>query len=276
MNRIALGATLALIAADTATAQQAVQWRVQDGGNGHWYRAESVPEPGLNWFEARDRASNRGGHLPTVSSEAENTFIISTFLGVLQEVGGWGPALGGTRTGTDPTSACQGWRWVTDEPFSFVAPFPGDPSCCNYAQCDSVCQCLNDFYPGEDSIHYWHAGYLVWNSAGTGQTSRVVLTEWSADCNQDGIVDYGQIVNGTFTDLNANGVPDCCEQGPPCAPCAIADLFRDRNVNGGDLGILLAQWGPNTPVTVADLNADGTVDGNDLGLLLSFWGPCPY
>ncbi len=37
------------------------------------------------------------------------------------------------------------------------------------------------------------------------------LTEWSADCNNDGIVDYGQILNGTLADANANGVPDTCE-----------------------------------------------------------------
>lgn len=58
--------------------------------------------------------------------------------------------------------------------------------------------------------------------------------------------------------------------------CNDADFFRDSNVNGADLGILLSQWGPNTPLTVSDLNRDGAVDGIDLGLFLSFWGPCPY
>jgi hypothetical protein len=57
--------------------------------------------------------------------------------------------------------------------------------------------------------------------------------------------------------------------------CVDADLFRDFNVNGADLGILLSQWGAANPLTVSDINSDGVVNGADLGLLLSFWGPCP-
>jgi hypothetical protein len=28
------------------------------------------------------------------------------------------------------------------------------------------------------------------------------------------------------------------------------------------------------PSTISDINHDGTVDGNDLGILLAHWGPC--
>ena len=80
-----------------------------------------------------------------------------------------------------------------------------------------------------------------------------------------------KILRGELTDANGNGIPDIC-QAPTCVD---ADLFRDFNVDGADLGILLAQWGPNTPLTVSDINDDGIVDGADLGLLLSFWGACP-
>jgi hypothetical protein len=49
------------------------------------------------------------------------------------------------------------------------------------------------------------------------------LIEWSADCNSDGIVDYGQILRGELEDLNSNGVPDICETSivsvlPPSVP----------------------------------------------------------
>ncbi|MBL9141922.1 MAG: hypothetical protein JNK53_08660 [Phycisphaerae bacterium] len=54
--------------------------------------------------------------------------------------------------------------------------------------------------------------------------------------------------------------------------CA-ADLNSDGIVNGGDLGILLAAWGPCKGCQ-ADLNGDGTVGGADLGTLLGAWGPC--
>ena len=51
------------------------------------------------------------------------------------------------------------------------------------------------------------------------------------------------------------------------------DLDGGGQVDGGDLGLLLAAWGTSDPS--ADLNGDGTVDGADLGLLLASWGPCP-
>jgi hypothetical protein len=78
------------------------------------------------------------------------------------------------------------------------------------------------------------------------------------------------IANGA-ADANVDGIPDLCQQ----PTCADADIYRDFNVNGADLGILLSQWGPITPLTESDLNGDGVVDGADLGLLLSFWGGCP-
>ena len=41
------------------------------------------------------------------------------------------------------------------------------------------------------------------------------------------------------------------------------------SVDGADLGILLAAWGP--AAGPADLNADGAVDGTDLGEMLAAW-----
>jgi hypothetical protein len=67
--------------------------------------------------------------------------------------------------------------------------------------------------------------------------------EWSADCNNDGLVDYGQILAGDLPDANNNNIPDCCEQGVSCSPCG-ADIARDGVVNGSDLAVVLAGWGP--------------------------------
>lgn len=57
---------------------------------------------------------------------------------------------------------------------------------------------------------------------------------------------------------------------PVAAPCP-ADLNGDGEVNGADLGILLAAWGGGG---AADINGSGTVDGADLGILLAAWGSC--
>jgi hypothetical protein len=86
-----------------------------------------------------------------------------------------------------------------------------------------------------------------------------------ADCDDDGIGDACELASGT-EDFDGNGIPDSCE--------CIADIFTDGSVDGGDLGGLLAQWGPALPSTVGDLNNDGIVNGADLGYLLSHWGPC--
>ncbi len=56
-------------------------------------------------------------------------------------------------------------------------------------------------------------------------------------------------------------------------PCP-ADLNGDGKVDGADLGLMLADWGP-CDGCLADLSPNSAVDGADLGLLLAAWGPCP-
>jgi hypothetical protein len=87
-----------------------------------------------------------------------------------------------------------------------------------------------------------------------------------ADCNNNGVGDVCEIAAGA-PDYNGDTIPDTCQ--------CLADLFVDRQVNGADLGVLLAFWGPVNPaLPSADINRDGKVDGADLGYLLSNWGPC--
>ena len=110
-------------------------------------------------------------------------------------------------------------------------------------------------------------------SGGAQQTS--TATGWwavtglvDADTKPDVVIceNYTGVASVTYRGLTTTcGQPTCVD----------ADLFRDFNVNGADLGILLSQWGPNTALTVSDINKDGFVNGADLGLLLSFWGACP-
>jgi hypothetical protein len=86
------------------------------------------------------------------------------------------------------------------------------------------------------------------------------------DCNGDGIGDACELAAGA-PDFNNDTIPDVCQ--------CLADLFVDRQVNGADLGALLAFWGPVNPaLPSADINRDGNVDGADLGYLLYGWGAC--
>ena len=60
---------------------------------------------------------------------------------------------------------------------------------------------------------------------------------------------------------------------PESAACS-ADLNHDGLVNGADIGLLIAAWGPCIGCQ-ADLTGDNIVSGADVGFFLSMWGPCP-
>jgi hypothetical protein len=105
----------------------------------------------------------------------------------------------------------------------------------------------------------------------SGERCPSAIFEWSADCNGDGIVDYGQILNGTFADTDGNGVPDECEVDP----CP-GDITGGGQVNGVDLAAILGAWGTDGQGKLdCDINDDGTVDAQDLAIVLGGWGNCP-
>ena len=247
-----------------------VQWRVADGGNGHWYAALRPASP-LNWLASTNLVTSRGAHLPTIHSGPENNFLLKVTLAAwtASDVTS-GPFLGGRRGVSSSSSACAGWVWVTGEPFDFIAEFPSGNSF-GYGPCGSVCNCMNELYGDETVLAYWGVQFPVWNSAYESTTSAVVLHEWSADCNADGIVDKGQILQGQLVDADANGVPDVCEVDP----CP-GDVTNGGTVDAADLSILLAAWGTNGQAEFdTDIDNSGLVDGGDLALVLGGWGPCP-
>lgn len=91
------------------------------------------------------------------------------------------------------------------------------------------------------------------------------------DCNQNGVVDLLDIINGA-ADANNNGIPDSCE------PTCNADIVGGGVVNVDDLLALLQGWGPCPPPgplpCAADLNLDSLVNVDDLLQLLAGWGQC--
>jgi hypothetical protein len=85
------------------------------------------------------------------------------------------------------------------------------------------------------------------------------------DCNRNGVVDLVEILEDPSLDQDGDALLDDCGVAP-----IPGDLNGDGVVNGGDLGILLANWGSPG---IGDLDESGTVDGADLGMLLSEWTP---
>ena len=103
-----------------------VQWEVSEGGNGHWYEVIYVPT-GTTWMDAYDGAEARGGYLATITSEQENDFLwelASDPIYWYAYPGGayGGPYLGGYQDRNSPSYSepAGGWRWVTDEPWSYT------------------------------------------------------------------------------------------------------------------------------------------------------------
>jgi formylglycine-generating enzyme required for sulfatase activity len=260
MKTLIHAAVVTLCAASTTQAQQAVQWRVEDGGNGHWYRVTTTNF--ANWSAAQIAAEAGGAHLAAISTEGEWNFIRPRAVGCY---------LGGYQDPTHPdwSEPAGGWRWITGEAWA-VGPWAGfgpDDAPCHINNGDGQQDVLwLAFQSGGimDDIEANPVSYCPYS------LEKPALFEWSADCNNDGIVDYGQILDGTFADVNADGIPDVCQ-----APCVPADLNNDRSVDGADLGVLLSAWGPAGPEpTRADINGNGIVDGADLGVLLANWGAC--
>jgi hypothetical protein len=238
-----------------------VQWRVEDGGNGHWYQAVH-PSPMPTTFAAQDAfADSVGAHMATLTSSDENVFAISLLSGAAGEING---AHFGLRRVGDTTS----WQWVGGEQLTW--DFWGSISCSGGPYPN------NSGTGGEMGamLYKQNCGWVwddAWPSYYAGELTLMLLIEWSADCNNDNIVDYGQILNGILPDTNTNNIPDCCEPGNSCC---LGDIYENHIVDGGDLGVLLSEWGVVTPTTRSDLNRDGFVDGADLGRLLANWGPC--
>ena len=253
-----LAAILGCAATAPALAQGvAVQWKTSAGGNGHWYLFRPVATP-IDWQQARASAESLGGHLATPTSAAENAFILGSVIAQGVAENDYGPHIGGFRDPKipEPSAACANWHWTTGEPFDFLPDYGYD-----------LCQSWANSVIEETRLHYWYGHTMIWNNCFGSLVSKYQLIEWSADCNNDGIVDFGQILSGEFQDANRNGIPDrVCE--------CLGDLDADGAITGADLGQLLAAWGAASPGATADLNADGSIDGFDLAYLLAGWGPC--
>ena len=231
-----------------------VCWRIEDGGNGHWYQFRRLP---LNhcWTQARNMCEADGGHLATITSAPENNLLRSLTIkndpGVLEG----GPYIGGTCVGL-PWGQ---FYWITGEPFVYTNWLYGAP---NGSQGET-----------EQYLQFWRWSDLGWNDQFIcGGLMFSHLIEWEADCNSDGIVDYGQILSGQLIDANSNGIPDICDVDP----CP-GDISGNGAVDGVDLSVLLGVWGTDGSGGEfdADVTNDGIVNGADLTIILGGWGPCP-
>ena len=255
--KVALSTTAAVLTTLGTPAnagQDATQWAASEGGNGHWYAHQIVEYPagtplcGVDWLV--EYASEQGGYPITITSAEEEAFALQVL-----------PFFNGTYStaniGLYRDNPASPWTWVTGEIFDY-SNFIGGVS---NGQVVHLYDEESQFGPG------WRRGADCFSVEDvTIAEGMSTIVEWSADCNGDGVVDYGQILNGELRDLDGDGVPDICH--------CLADVNNDGMVDAADLGILLAFWGDPATFPAADLTDDGQVDGADLGVLFLAWGPC--
>ena len=294
-SRTLAGVLGAALVAGVTSAQttQAVEWKVSEGGNGHWYA--STLSWG-SWSQTRSVAQSIGGDLACISDVNETAFLCGT---VLRYGNGNAAALWiGLRLDGGV------WSWLSGESLSYTHWEGSNPG------------------GGEDRGWVFGSNHPIvsdcsWNDAYGEAHQYPGLVEWSADCNGDGIVDYGQILRGEFEDLNVNGVPDICETSissvlPPSVPAQGGSTVTIRGngfpanptvLIGGvpatnvlrESATRITATSPATlpgmasvsvndftladgiyirPECGSDLDQNGEVDAGDIAIILLDFGPC--
>ncbi|MAB29162.1 MAG: hypothetical protein CMJ53_07805, partial [Planctomycetaceae bacterium] len=234
-NRTPLVAASTLLVALTsnALAQDAVQWRVEDGGNGHWYELVR-PEGGLLWENARQAAVEAGGYLVAINTQAENDFIqqlAGNEFGLPDDDPSYVTNIGLFRETADSV-----WQWVDGSgPATFLDWACDEPNLGTE---------IHGIYLNKDCKD------IGWKWADTPlmDINDAYIVEWSADCNDDGIVDYGQILDGTLTDFNGDFIPDICVADGP-VNLVINGSFEDGfpgPTPGGNCGVRTLSGGSTT------------------------------
>lgn len=206
-------ASLALLAAQSPSQGQcppappgAIQWRIEDGGNGNWYRLYPAVS---SWNEANAQAQALGGHLVTITSAGER-----------QVVGSLNPPLAsaiGLRQVPGSPEPSGGWAWITGEPVDFTVWSPGEP---------------NHDGGEEDCGFTWAGG--TWNDGRCHLAANGFIVEWEAcdtcpsDISDDGRVD-GLDIAFVLSDWGSAQ--------------SRSDINGDGAVDGADLAGVLNGWG---------------------------------
>lgn len=126
-----------------------VQW----ASNGHYYDAIAFPS-GITWQDAKAHAeslqySGMNGHLATVTSMAENAFIVNNFGGANALngyfLGGFQPA--------GSTEPAGNWQWITGETWSFTNWDSAEP---NNGYSGGAIFYSQPTLTDEEVLHYYH------------------------------------------------------------------------------------------------------------------------
>lgn len=123
----------------------------------------------------------------------------------------------------------------------------------------------------------WRGGPdAEWEPVGLGLEGGYVYGLGVFDDDGDGPIPPALYVAGDFQTAGGFASPGIARWGR-CATCA-GDIDGSGLVDGGDLAVILGQWGPSecaAPIPCpGDLDGSGAIDGSDLAIVLGAWGPC--
>jgi hypothetical protein len=93
---------LSLLALSSPVLGVPITWSVGSGGNGHSY--DFISGTGITFSAANAAASSAGGYLVTITSAAENDFLVANF---------GSASLGYAWIGASDAAVEGEWRWVT-------------------------------------------------------------------------------------------------------------------------------------------------------------------
>lgn len=185
--------------------------------NGHYYAF--FPDSGIPWDAARSLAASSTymgspGHLATITSESEQSFLYDAFPQISNY---W---IGGLQNLSSPTYSepSGGWEWITGEPWTYTNWSPGEPNNSGNAE-----------------------GFLVLrNFSGTGM-------RWNDDRASSGlsgyVVEYDDVTFGTNycqATPNSTGVPSTTRSFGSNSVAANAFSLRTTSLPLNQFGFYVA------------------------------------
>ena len=240
----------------------AVQWAVEEGGNGHWYQIAIAN--GDCFDEIRLAALSQFGDLAVIESLEENQFITAL---LIPDGDYW---IGLTQNLESPqySEPGGGWEWI-------------DGTALVYENWDSD-EPNNGGSIGEDACGIFYDGTWYDMESCDFEGDQYAVIEWDAgffslDCNANDIPDECDIADGTSNDVNDNGIPDECEDD--CNGNGVPDHWdiktgtsEDCNANGIPDECDTADGGGSNDVNgnsipdecEADCNGNGSPDDWDV------------
>lgn len=226
--------------------------------DGHLYDAIAA-DGGINWTDARIAAEGISsgacqGYLASITSAAENEFILEEFGGGVPSIGGPGYWIGGFEDlGTaDPA---EGWTWVSGEAFDYADWAPGQP----------------DGILTQDAIRFagttgGFSSTVKWEDAEGTATSPGYIVEFDGVCTEAALLDIMlQLTQGegprninlksqgkiAAAVLSVDGEFDAATIDPTTVTLGNG-ADPDAHVAGNKHGKLMVSW--------PDLNEDGLND----------------